>query len=109
MKYKIGDKVIDTRTNRSLTIRDILTNPTGYLRVFAQREYHWKDRLSFIEEKDGTRLYVGSDSLSAFYKDIHNWNRITEEEFKLISGKSCYSEINMIRRDLKINQILEEE
>jgi hypothetical protein len=77
--------------------------------LFAQREYHWKDRLSFIEEKDGTRLYVGSDSLSAFYKDIHNWNRITEEEFKLISGKSCYSEINMIRRDLKINQILEEE
>jgi hypothetical protein len=53
MKYKIGDKVIDTRTNRSLTIRDILTNPTGYLRVYsAEMVYYVYEHPGwYIEER----------------------------------------------------------
>jgi hypothetical protein len=50
MKYKIGDKVVDTLTNKSLTIRDILTNPTGYLKVYEMVYYVYEHPGWYREE-----------------------------------------------------------
>ena len=71
-------------------------------KLFAERTYHWVDRIVIIDESQNERLFIGQCNLSQFDKD--GWTVITKEEFRLI--KSNYSEINQIRRDLKINQIL---
>ena len=72
--------------------------------MFAHRAYHWVDRIIFIDETSGSRLNVGQGLFSEF--DIENWIPITKEEYSYI--KKGFRQVIAIRRELKINKILDE-
>lgn len=79
-----------------------LINPN----IFAHRTYHWVDIIAFADEAKG-RKYLGQLSFSKFEEELikDNWILITKEEAARV--KADWREITAIRRDLKIDKILE--
>ena len=69
---------------------------------FAHRAYHWVNRIIFTDESDWTRKSVGQSKFSEFNFD--DWIPITKEEYSFI--RSLFREVIAIRRELRINKIL---
>lgn len=80
----------------------ILQNKTNR-KLFAQRAYYWIDRVIIIDETNGGRRIIDDKKQSDFCSE--DWEIILPEEEKLI--KKNYSEIEQIRRDRKLNHLLE--
>lgn len=74
--------------------------------LFAHRNYHWVDRIIFIDETNG-RKSKGETKLENF--NLAEWAVVTKEEYdSVISGKySGYYIIHAIRRKIRINKLLE--
>lgn len=47
----------------------------------AMRSYHWKDNVSFINESDGTREYVGSTTFEEFMKNEEHWHPMSKKQY----------------------------
>ena len=49
-------------------------------KLFAERSYHWVNRLHFIDESEGNRSHAGEMKFSEF--DSSDWIQITPQEFE---------------------------
>jgi hypothetical protein len=79
----------------------ILQNKTNS-KIFAERSYHWVNSVILIDETKDTRNIIGFESEESFHPN--DWKIIDPIQEKYI--KNLFSEIDQIRRNLKLNFLL---
>ncbi len=92
-------------TNRELWLNNygmIVFQHKTKRKLFAERSYHWVNRLHFIDESEGMRKAAGEMKFSEF--DISEWIQITPQEFEAV--ERFYCEVEQVRRNLKLKSIL---
>ena len=49
--------------------------------LFAMRSYHWVDRVSFIDETEDGREYVGETTYTKFLDLEDNWHPMSKKQY----------------------------
>ena len=51
----------------------------------AQRSYHWVDRITFIDESEGSRKYVGDETtFTEFIENEEHWHPMSKKQYEKI-------------------------
>lgn len=56
-------------------------------KLFAMRSYHWCDRVSFIDESEGGREYVGETTFTKFLEVEENWHPMSKKQYDTLIAK----------------------
>jgi len=50
----------------------------------AMRTYSWVDRVSFIDESEGNRMYVGETTFTGFLDIEEHWHPMSKKQYEKI-------------------------
>lgn len=48
----------------------------------AMRSYHWVDRVTFIDESEGSRTHVGETTFTKFIENEEHWYPMSKKQYE---------------------------